>query len=171
MTTLLRYGFLSLLILLLDQVSKYWAYTRLRTGTDVSVIEGLFKLSYVENPGIAFSFWAQSDSTIKIWVLAGTSLLAIGLVIYFASQSPAKDYLLRIALMFILGGIVGNLIDRLRLGVVIDFIEFYLGQYHWPTFNIADAAICVGAVLLGIDILKKSPDAAKNNASVAEQGE
>lgn len=141
-------------MLLADQASKLWARAHLRSGSDLHVIDGLFKLSYAENPGIAFGIFAESETALKTWVLAGVSLLAIGLVFYFLTRTPSGKVLVSIALTVLLGGIVGNLIDRVRLGVVIDFIEVYVGQYHWPTFNIADAAICVGAALLSLDIAR-----------------
>jgi len=150
----LRYFFLPLLVILADQASKYWAFTKLRSGLDVHVIDNCFKLSYAENPGIAFGIFSESSGAMKTWTLAAISLVAIGLVIFFALKAPREKRLPVVALMLVLGGIVGNLIDRMWLGAVIDFIEIYIGKYHWPTFNIADAAICVGALLLSIDILR-----------------
>lgn len=154
MRNAVRYLPLSLLVLLADQASKLWAYARLRSGSDHHVIDGFFKFSYAENPGIAFGIFAESNALLKTWVLVGVSLLAIGLVFYFLTQTPSGKVGVSMALAVLLGGIVGNLVDRVRLGVVIDFIEVYVGQYHWPTFNIADAAICLGAVLLSLDIVR-----------------
>ena len=158
----LRYFHIALLIILSDQASKYWAYTRLRLGSDLSVIHNFLKLSYAENPGIAFGMFSDSSGALKVWALAIISVIAIGLVVYFAMRSMPGKRVPLIALMLVLGGIIGNLIDRVRLGVVIDFIELYIGQYHWPTFNLADAAICVGALLLSVDILRESKDATES---------
>jgi signal peptidase II len=152
---MVRYFIISIIVVIFDQASKYWAYTRLRTGTEIDVIDGLFKFSYAENPGIAFGMFSESSGALKVWILAAISLLAIALVVYFALKSPPDKRLAVIALMLVLGGIIGNLIDRMWLGAVVDFIELYVGEYHWPTFNIADAAICIGAVLLSIDILNE----------------
>ncbi len=152
-------------MLLADQASKFWARARLRSGSDVHVIDGFFKFSYAENPGIAFGIFAESEAALKTWVLAGVSLLAIGLVFYFLIRTPSGKVLVCVALTVLLGGIVGNLIDRVRLGVVIDFIEVYVGQYHWPTFNIADAAICIGAVLLSLDIVRDPNDRRESSES------
>ncbi|MEW6732564.1 MAG: signal peptidase II [Acidobacteriota bacterium] len=163
----LHYSLLALFIVVCDQVAKRWAYMRLRLGSDISVIDGFFKLSYTENPGIAFGLFSDSQHILKIWLLAAISIIAIGLVVYFAIKSPPDKRLLLIALMFVLGGVIGNLIDRIVYGVVIDFIEFYIGERHWPNFNIADTAICVGAVLLSIDILREP----KNEALPVRQDE
>lgn len=160
MSRILRYFPLAIIVVLLDQATKYWAYQRLRVGSDITVIDGLFKLSYAENPGIAFGIFSNSPGQFKVYALAAVSLIAISLVCYFAYKTAENNRLLMIALMLVLGGITGNLIDRLHLQVVIDFIELYYRDYHWPTFNIADAAICVGAALLSIDILREPADAA-----------
>jgi len=152
----LRYLPLSLLVVLLDQATKYWAYYNLRFKPDVHVINSFFKLSYAENPGIAFGVLSDTGGNAKVWLLSAVSFVAISLVTYFAYHAPPTKKLLLVALTLILGGIIGNLIDRLHLQVVIDFIEIYVNDYHWPTFNIADMAICIGAALLSIDILKES---------------
>lgn len=158
MSQALRFLPLSLLVILLDQVTKYWAYINLRFQPDVHVINKFFKLSYAENPGIAFGVLADIEGNWKVWLLSTISFLAIGLVVYFVYSAPPTKKLLLVALTLILGGIIGNLIDRLHLQVVIDFLEFYVGNYHWPTFNIADMAICIGAGLLSIDILTETSE-------------
>lgn len=158
MTQLLRFLPLSLLVVLLDQITKYWAYYNLRFKPDVQVINNFFKLSYAENPGIAFGVLSDIEGNWKVWLLSTVSFIAISLVTYFAYNAPPTKKLLIIALTLILGGIIGNLIDRLHLQVVIDFLEFYVGSYHWPTFNIADMAICIGAGLLSIDILTETSE-------------
>jgi signal peptidase II len=140
---------------LLDQVSKYWAYNKLRFNPDIGVIDGFFKLSYVENTGIAFGVLSSFSGNWKIWLLSSISVIAISLVTYFALKAPGNKKLFLIALMLVLGGIIGNLIDRIHLHAVIDFIELYVGDYHWPTFNVADMAICIGAFFLSIDILSE----------------
>jgi len=155
---ILKYLPLSLLVISLDQITKYWAYNNLRSKPDVHVIDNLFKLSYTENAGIAFGILSETNGNWKVWLLSAISFIAISLVIYFVSTSPSNKRLFLISLMLVLGGIVGNLLDRLHLQVVIDFIEVYLGDYHWPTFNIADVAICAGAFLLSVDILLETKE-------------
>lgn len=158
MKQILKYLPLSLLVISLDQITKYWAYNNLRSKPDVHVIDNLFKLSYTENAGIAFGILSETNGNWKVWLLSAISFIAISLVIYFVSTSPSNKGLFLISLMLVLGGIVGNLLDRLHLQVVIDFIEVYLGDYHWPTFNIADVAICAGAFLLSVDILLETKE-------------
>lgn len=164
MRNAIRYLPLSVLVLLADQASKLWAYARLRLGSELQIVDGFFKLSYAENPGIAFGIFAEADTALKTWGLAGVSLLAIGLVFYFLTRTPSGKVIISVALAVLLGGIVGNLVDRVRLGVVIDFIEVYVGDYHWPTFNIADAAICIGAALLSLDMVRDSSGRQSNES-------
>ncbi|MCS6883860.1 MAG: signal peptidase II [Acidobacteriota bacterium] len=152
----MRYLPVSLLVLLADQVSKLWAYDNLRYRADRDLIDGFLKLSYAENPGIVFGLFAETESPAKTWLLAAISLSAAACIVHLLLKATPQQKLLTIALSVLLGGIAGNLIDRFRLGAVIDFIELYIGQYHWPTFNIADTAICVGAVLIGIDTFRSS---------------
>lgn len=169
--SIVRYLPITFLVLILDQLSKYWAYTELRFRPDINIISGLMKFSYAENPGIAFGIFAESDSRLKVVALALISLIAIGMVIYF-SLKAANNKMALIALMLVLGGIIGNLVDRVHLSIVIDFIEVYYRSYHWPTFNIADAAICIGAALLSIDILREpKAEQAEDQLKVKEGSE
>src|ERR1041385_6616295 len=112
--TTLRYLVISLFVVLIDQASKYWAYLKLRTGADITIIPGFFKLSYTENPGIAFGMLSEAHGSAKVWLLSAVSLVAIVLVIYFALKSPPDKRRLLAALMLVLGGIAGNLIDRVH---------------------------------------------------------
>jgi signal peptidase II len=135
-----------------DQASKAWAVRRLRLGDVVSVLDGAVRLAYAENPGIAFGR-LQDGGEFGRWMLATLAGLAVlGLLAYFFRTRRTDDRLLG-ALALLLAGVAGNLTDRVRLGHVIDFIEVYLGSYQWPTFNVADAAICVGAGLLALDLI------------------
>lgn len=163
----LRYLAVTLGIVAFDQATKYWAYTHLRNNEDVTVITSCFKLSYVENRGIAFGLFNNSHNTAKTLVLSGISLLAVVLVSYFILTTAPYKRLLLVALTLILGGIIGNMVDRIHLQFVIDFLELYFGSYHWPNFNIADAAICIGAGLLTIDILTDKETVSENNVSAS----
>jgi len=146
------YLFAALGIYLVDQASKAWAVRRLRFGDERVVINGLFKFAYAENSGIAFG-QLQEGGAFGRWMLAGLAGLAtIGVLIYFF-RTPRTDDRILGACALLLAGIAGNLTDRARLGYVIDFIVLHAGSYHWPTFNVADAAICTGAFLLAIDLL------------------
>ena len=139
-------------LFLADQASKAWAVRRLRTGEVVRAIDGVPHFAYAENPGIAFGR-LQEGGEFGRWLLAALAGLAvIGLLAYFFRTKRTDDRILG-AVALLLAGVAGNLCDRIRLGHVIDFIEVYIGSYQWPTFNIADAAICTGAALLAIDLL------------------
>lgn len=150
------YLLIAAFLLALDQVSKLWAYRVLREGDDLDFIPGLLKLSYTENPGIAFGM--LSDGDVK-WLLVAISVAAIGIVIFYMTRTPATNGLLLWSLALLTAGISGNLIDRVRMGRVIDFIEIYYRTFHWPVFNVADTVITIGAALMAIDLfLAPQPD-------------
>lgn len=142
----------ALVLFLADQASKAWAVRRLRTGDVVKVLDGVLHFGYAENPGIAFGR-LQEGGEFGRWMLSALAGLAIvGLLAYFFRTKRTDDRILG-ALALLLAGVAGNLCDRVRLGHVIDFIEVYIGSFQWPTFNVADAAICAGAALLALDLL------------------
>jgi signal peptidase II len=146
------YLFAAAAIYMADQASKAWAVRRLKTGADVRAVEGLLHFSYAENPGIAFG-QLQGGGEFGRWMLAGLAGLAVvGLLLYFFRTRRTDDRLLG-ALALLLAGVAGNLTDRVRMGHVVDFIDVFIGSYQWPTFNVADAAICVGAGLLALDLI------------------
>jgi signal peptidase II len=148
----LSYLFAAAAVYMADQASKAWALRRLRVGEVVNVWDGVVRLAYAENPGIAFGR-LQEGGEFGRWMLATLAALAIvGLLLYFFRTKRTDDRLLG-ALALLLAGVAGNLTDRVRLGHVIDFIEVFLGSYQWPTFNVADAAICTGAALLALDLI------------------
>ena len=142
---------ISVIVIVLDQVSKWWAWVRLRDGDVIVLIDGFFRLVYAENPGIAFSFF-NSGAAVTRWLLVGASTFAASLVLYYMIRAAASERRMQVTLSLLLGGITGNLIDRILMGRVIDFIDVYVSDYHWPTFNIADSAISVGAVLLAWEL-------------------
>ena len=142
----------AVVVYLADQASKAWAVQRLRTGEVVKVFDGLLHFGYAENPGIAFGR-LQDGGQFGRWMLATLAALAVvGLLAYFFRTKRTDDRLLG-ALALLLAGVAGNLTDRVRMGHVVDFIEVFIGSYQWPTFNVADAAICTGAALLALDLI------------------
>ena len=146
------YLFAAIALFLADQASKAWAVRRLRTGEVVRAIDGVLHFAYAENPGIAFGR-LQEGGEFGRWMLSALAGLAIvGLLAYFFRTKRTDDRVLG-AVALLLAGVAGNLCDRVRLGHVIDFIEVYIGSFQWPTFNVADAAICTGAALLALDLL------------------
>ena len=139
-------------IYLADQASKAWAVKTLRFGEQRVVIRGFLQFIYTENPGIAFG-QLQEGGSFGRWffvVLAGLAAIA---VFYYFMQTPRSDDRVLGACGLLLAGILGNLTDRARLGYVVDFIVLHAGSYHWPTFNIADASITIGALLLAYDLV------------------
>lgn len=136
---------------LLDQATKAWAVRRLRFRTDISIIDGFLNFSYAQNTGVAFSMF-DSHGDAGRWALSGLAFVAASLVLYFFWRTPRSDDRILGALVLLLAGIVGNVTDRVRLGFVVDFIDVQFGNWHYPTFNIADIAICTGAGLLILDM-------------------
>ncbi len=140
----------------LDQASKLVIASAMRLGQSISIVPGLFDLSYVLNPGAAFGILASRSAAFRNPFFMGVSILAIGLIVYYYHRylhQPAR--LPAAALGLILGGAVGNLIDRLRVGMVIDFLDFHVAGHHWPAFNVADAAISIGVGLMLLRMLSE----------------
>ena len=139
-------------IYIADQASKAWATRALRFGDDRTIINGFLDLVYTENRGIAFG-QLQEGGSFGRWLFVFLALAAAVAVLYYFMRTPRNDDRILGACALLLAGITGNLTDRVRLGYVIDFISVHAGSYHWPTFNVADASICVGAGLLAYDMI------------------
>lgn len=146
------------LILLLDQITKYLVDTSMRLHESIPVIKGLFNITYVRNPGAAFGFLAGASPLFRSIFFVSVTLLAIFLVLHYIWKSRAGELVMTFALSLILSGAVGNLIDRIRFGEVIDFLDVYIGSYHWPAFNVADSAISVGAAILFIGLIRQAKE-------------
>jgi signal peptidase II len=143
----------ALVVLILDQLTKFWALHRLPSGIPVAVIDGFFSLTLIENRGLAFGMLAGIPAGWR-WVVALLSIGALAvLAIVGLRMLPGGGRLTPLALGLIFGGAVGNLIDRGRFGAVVDFLDFYWRGYHWPAFNVADSAITVGVALLALRML------------------
>jgi signal peptidase II len=139
-------------IYLIDQSSKAWALRSLRFGEDKQIINGFLDLVYTENPGIAFG-QLQEGGSFGRWFFVVLATAAAIAVLYYFLRTPRNDDRVLGACALLLAGILGNLTDRARLGFVIDFIVLHAGNYHWPTFNVADASITLGAILLALDLI------------------
>jgi signal peptidase II len=138
----------------LDQATKEWVIRSLHYGGEVPVIDGFFHITHVRNPGAAFGLLASSPQAVRIFFFIGVALFAMGLIISFYRQLAPGDRFAALSLGMILGGAMGNLIDRLRHGEVIDFLHFRLwGGYTWPDFNLADSFVVVGVIMLVIELL------------------
>ncbi|MBI2816584.1 MAG: signal peptidase II [Acidobacteria bacterium] len=135
-----------------DQLSKWAVVEHFSLDTVITVIPGLFSLVRVENRGVAFGFLSELPPTAGLVIILVISIAALGVVCYLLWKTAPGARRASIALALVLGGAVGNLIDRITRGRVVDFLDFYVRNYHWPAFNIADSAIVIGATLLLIDL-------------------
>ena len=138
-------------VFLIDQSSKAWAVKRLRLGDQIALIPGFLNFAYAENTGVAFSMLDDNGSSGR-WGLSVVAMVAAALVIYFFWRTPRTDDRILGALSLLLAGITGNVTDRIRLGFVVDYIDVQFGAWHYPTFNVADMSIVIGAGLLILDM-------------------
>ena len=141
----LRYLAIAVIVLLLDQLSKWSALSNLKIGVPEPVLP-FFNWLLLFNPGAAFSFLAQSSGWQR-WFFTVIGIAAAIYIIWLLYKNQT-DKLLCFSLSFILGGAIGNVLDRIMYGAVVDFIDLHYGNWHWPAFNIADSAICIGAALI-----------------------
>jgi len=144
---------ISLAIVLLDQLTKLLVVRSMRLGQNIPIVPGFFDLTFVLNPGAAFSLFATLPEWIRNPFFILISVGAAVLIIAYRSRYLRENRLASVSLALILGGAIGNLIDRLRYGVVVDFLDAHIYQYHWPIFNVADSAISVGVTLLLLEML------------------
>jgi signal peptidase II len=158
------YILISLSVVLTDQVTKAIVAERIPLHSSITVVQGLFDLTHVKNQGAAFGLFASIESPLRS-VLLNTVAFAVFLaVLIYAWKTSAASTRLQLGLASILGGAVGNLIDRIRFGSVTDFLDFYVGAHRWPAFNVADSAITIGVALLAWDIWKPHEEAAREGA-------
>src|SRR5215813_8357484 len=150
----LPYVLLVFATLALDRWTKLLIQKRFELNESIPVVDGFFNITYVRNTGVAFGIFSSISSPAKSVLLSVFTAFAAAVVITYSVRSPARNRLLQVALSLILGGALGNLYDRLTYGYVVDFLEFYAGSYHWPSFNVADSAISIGVGLLAIEIIR-----------------
>lgn len=143
-----RWLLLSLVMLVLDQWTKWLVELHLELYASHEVIPGLLNFTHVQNTGVAFGLFAARGDFTATMVLTAFGIAALLFVAYYFWIIPLADRMLHAALSLVIGGAIGNLLDRISQGGVTDFIDFYYGSYHWHTFNIADSAITVGIVLM-----------------------
>lgn len=148
----------ALVIIALDQVTKILVVSNLQLHDSVPLVNGFLNLVHVRNPGAAFGFLAKAPAWFRSVFFIAVTVGAILLILYYLKQTGAGEKNQVVALSLIFAGAVGNLIDRIRFGEVIDFIDVYISTHHWPAFNVADSAISVGALLLLLSILKRPKD-------------
>ena len=147
----------ALAVIALDQISKFVLASIIPRYGSVAVIDGFFNLVHVRNRGIAFGLMNRPGQGLQFYFLVAATIGAIALLLFWFRKIKDEDPKITIGLGLILGGAVGNFIDRIRLGEVIDFLDFYVGSYHWPAFNAADAAITVGILWLAVNTILRKP--------------
>ena len=152
----------ALVVIILDQISKWVVISNLMVHESVPVLEGFFNLVHVRNRGMAFGLMNRPGIDFAFYFLVAASLTAVVLLIVWFFRLKDGDKKLILGLSLILGGAVGNLIDRFRFHEVIDFLDFYLGEYHWPAFNVADSLLCIGVGLLIVSNLFTEKPAQKH---------
>ena len=135
---------MALVVIILDQLSKFWIYKEFIQGARVA-LGNYFNLVKVFNTGVSFSLFNNYGNS-GVWILCLISLtVCVGLLYWMYTE---KDFNRKLCLGMIVGGALGNVIDRVHYGAVIDFLDFHIGNYHWPAFNVADSFICLGAIAL-----------------------
>lgn len=143
------------LVLLADQATKSAVMSAFSTHETLPVIPGFFHLTYIRNPGAAFGFLAKASPAFRSLFFSGVAVVAVLFILYFLIREKDGGIPLTLSLSLICGGATGNLLDRVRFGEVVDFLDFSIGGYHWPAFNVADSAISVGAFLLLYEIFQR----------------
>ncbi len=158
--------FIAAAVLLLDRLAKWAVASNIALHDSVTVIPGCFHLTHVENTGAAFGLFAESTAQWKVGALVSFSVIALMVVSALLWKNSHALSTTTIGLSLILGGATGNLWDRMMTGHVVDFLDFYVGSYHWPAFNVADSAIVIGAILLVSEIVfaKSGNEAVKSSS-------
>jgi signal peptidase II len=149
------YFLIILCVLLADQATKIIISKTISPYTNIVVIPGFFNLTHIHNRGAIFGFFSQRGGLSISILLTIASLAALSFVAYYFLKTPPSEKVMKISLSLILGGALGNLIDRVFKGYVVDFADLYIKQWHWPAFNIADASITIGALFLIFFLLKR----------------
>jgi len=141
---------ITIVIFIIDQLTKWLIRLSLKPGVTITIIPHLFNILYSRNKGAAFGMFQDYSQYLTV-----LTFVAIFLILYLFVTTPSKDKLLRASYGMILGGALGNLYDRIIYGYVTDFLDFHIGQYSWPTFNIADSSISIAIILIIYDAIKK----------------
>jgi signal peptidase II len=146
------------LIVILDQITKILILKKLPLYHSITIIPGFFNITHIHNPGGAFGFMAHHDSSLRNFIFLLLASFAVCFIFYFYKNTYKTHPFLASGFALILGGAIGNMIDRIRFGKVVDFLDFYIRSYHWPAFNVADSAITVGVTIFIFHLLfKKIP--------------
>jgi signal peptidase II len=163
----IHYLIITAAVIVLDLWTKWLVVKRIDLHEAIPVIPNFFQLVHVRNTGAAFGIGANASSKIVPLLLNLGAIAVFCVVVVYALRSAVTDRLLQTGLHLILGGAIGNLLDRFRFGYVVDFLDVYVGRHHWPAFNVADSAICIGIGLLFLDMRKKPETTAATAESAA----
>lgn len=147
------FGVIVALGLIVDQATKLYIHATMKLYQSVPVVDGLFNITYLRNRGAAFSFLSDASWRLPFFIVV--TLVACCVIVAVMVKLRQDQTLAQVALAMIFSGAVGNLIDRVRIGEVIDFLDVYWKSYHWPAFNVADSLICVGVGLMVIDMFRE----------------
>jgi signal peptidase II len=154
---------LAAIVLFLDQLSKFWIQKSIPLWEEQTIIPGFFNLVHVLNRGAAFGFLNRADIQWQTYFFIAATALAVVLILHLLRTVNRNDQTLFTGLGLILGGALGNLIDRIRIGQVIDMLDFHFAGHHWPAFNVADIAISLGGLALLISFYKRRRHESNSN--------
>lgn len=149
--------FPSLAVLALDQLTKWIIVRTIPIHKSIPVMDGFLNLVHVRNRGMAFGLMNRVGGDLPFYLLVFLTLAAVFLLVFWAARLKPGEQRILPGLSFILGGALGNLVDRVRLGEVIDFLDVYVGSFHWPAFNVADSAITLGTIWVALNLLFRHP--------------
>jgi len=142
-------------VLVLDQITKFWVHQTMALYQSIEIVPHFVSLTYLRNTGAAFGLLAGGRSPLRTIFFILVSALAIGCIFYLFKTLRPQQKTMAVSLSLVLGGAIGNLVDRIYMGEVIDFIDLHWYQLHWPAFNVADSAITIGVGLLFVQMLRK----------------
>ena len=152
---------LPLAVVALDQVTKALVRARVPEFGNVTVVPGLMNITHVRNSGVAYGFFQLTEFPFKTMVIGGIGVLALVAVVMYAASLAVHQLMARVGLAFIIGGAAGNLLDRITVGSVVDFVDVYWGAWHFWAFNVADSAISVGVGIMILDMLRAGAHVSK----------
>ena len=144
--------FVSGVLIVMDQYTKLMVSLHIPLNYSVKVVEGFFNFTHIRNSGVAFGLFANQQSEYKALMFIAISTIAIIAILVIFHQTPKEKKMVQTGLILIFSGAIGNLIDRILHGEVIDFVDFFINRHHFPAFNIADSCITVGVIMMVIDL-------------------
>jgi signal peptidase II len=152
-------------LVIADQITKSLVVRWVGLYSSRAVIPGFFNITRIHNKGAIFGAFSQTSNHLVFLLLTAASLIALGLVVYYFIKTPASDWKIKLALSLILAGALGNFVDRVFRGSVVEFLDFYVNGWHWPFFNVADSCITVGAVLLITFFVFRKPSCSQSSSA------